>query len=109
MEQLTMPLFNRSLSEQERDRVLALVSTNAGEFMSIALGELKSLKGRQLTGEEIREHLLLRGISPHHPNAWGAFVRTAIRKGMLEETGVLSKMRAKSSHARRTMVYLCVG
>lgn len=108
MEQLRMPLFNLGVSEQERNRALIQVTQNAGpEFMASGLAAIASLKGQEMTGEEIREILLQRGIIPHHFNAWGALIMTAVRQGKLVSSGKLAKSRNKTSHARKAMVYLC--
>jgi peroxiredoxin len=89
-------------SELARDAALARVARP--DFMSAALAALADLDG-DFTGEEIRIWLTQRGIVPHHSNAWGALIRAAVVRHLIEETGEWRKMRAVSSHARRTPVY----
>ena len=90
----------------QRDKALAQVQANAGDFTSRALGALRDFPdGFETTGEQIRVLLDRRGIRPHHHNAWGAVINIALRNGLLEDTGRMTKMSTAKSHARRTPVY----
>ena len=107
-----------------RDEALRRVSDNAGAFVEDALAWLKGYAElvvikeahqlldehpRQVTGEALRLMIERAGITPHHPNAWGAFVAVAVRRGILVPTGRWEAMKAKRSHARRTPVYRVEG
>lgn len=56
------------------------------------------------TGEDLRKKLT-RLRRPGHPNAWGALIMQAVRKGLLIPTGRYLPMKDKSSHARKTPEY----
>jgi hypothetical protein len=57
-------------------------------------------------GEDIRNILLDAGApSPHHSNAWGAFVNTLVRNQEITWTGSMRKPRDQKSHARACKVY----
>ncbi|MFZ0270967.1 MAG: hypothetical protein WAL34_03870 [Acidobacteriaceae bacterium] len=60
-------------------------------------------------GEDIRRMLLPHVGHPGSPNAWGALIRRAIKKGLIVATGEYRHMKEKRSHARRTMVYRFAG
>lgn len=58
------------------------------------------------TGEGIRLWLRAHGLDkPKSPHAWGMLTMTAIKRGMLVDTGSVSKMTTPRSHARRTPVW----
>lgn len=46
-----------------------------------------------------------KGVFAHHPNAWGAFINSALRSGLIEPTGKYRAMRDRRSHGRETRVY----
>jgi len=58
--------------------------------------------GTLVTGEDIR---LKCELQPHHHNAWGAIISLHVRKGILQPTGMYTKMRSRKSHARTTQIY----
>lgn len=94
-------------SRSERDKALAQVSANAGDWMTAAFGCLLRLE-RDLdhTGESIRTQVVAMGCPPpHHHNAWGALIRCGVTRGVLVDTGRYSQMISRRSHARRTPVY----
>ena len=99
-------LFDYAASKAARDQGLEQVSMNATEFMAKALAEIAALPpGWHGTGEDARRMIEGRGIEPHHHNAWGALIRTAVAKRILIGTGHYISMRSVKSHARRTQVY----
>ena len=59
------------------------------------------------TGEDIRRFLTeeMNLEKPHHHNAWGGMISGAIKKGLIFGTGRYTKMKAVSSHARKTEIY----
>jgi hypothetical protein len=96
-------------ARENRDKAIASVSNNAGnEWMVKALDVISSLKG-EATGESIRILVEPRIGKPHHHNAWGAVVRTAIKRGFITFANRYEQMKTSKSHARRTPVYYCNG
>lgn len=88
-----------------RDEALTRVAR--GQFVETGLRAIAALpNGWQGTGETLRVYLLGRGVVPHHHNAWGALVMTAVRQKLLFPTGRYEAMRTAPSHARRTPVYM---
>ena len=59
------------------------------------------------TGEDIRYYLRRdKGMDePHTPHVWGALINACVRDGMLEIISLDGRMRAVSSHHRRTPIY----
>ena len=100
-----MDLFDAALSRQARDVGLKLVGDNSADFMPLGLMMIAKLAPWTYTGEQIRQQLTAAGIVPHHSNAWGALINTAVRRGLLRPTGRWVPMTAISSHARKTAEY----
>lgn len=98
-----------TIGQQLRDEALARVAENAGDFMSAAMEMIEKMPSGEATGEEIRQRISNLGLSPHHPNAWGALIRSAVKEKLITPTGVWSPMRQPKSHARRTPVYYIRG
>ena len=95
---------NAAASAVERDR--ALESVSRGGFTASVERVVDSLTGSRMTGEDIRAACTERNVLPHHPNAWGAAINALIRRGKLVFDNEYRQMKATSSHARRTPVYL---
>lgn len=93
-------------SKAARDKALAYVEKNAGNFIGKALTLVAQLPAGEYTGEDIHVKVAAAGITPHHPNAWGALVRQAMRLGYLEYTDPprLGFCKNKRSHAHRTPI-----
>jgi hypothetical protein len=93
-------------SAQARDAALDQVAENAGDdFSTRAYNAVMRIpKGWVGTGEDIRE-IVEKEATPHHHNAWGAFISLLCRYKIIEKTGEYRKMRQIKSHARATAVY----
>jgi hypothetical protein len=82
-----------------------LVLANAGhKWRAAAANVLASMTGR-FTAEDVRLACREKGIVPHHPNAWGAFIRYARNHNWIEPTGDWRKPRDPRSHSRPTEIY----
>lgn len=94
-------------SEQLRDKAIAKVRVANADWMKEGLLLMDVVSpGAKVTGEDLRKALTLYGLaSPTHPNAWGALVRTAVKRGRLIPTNELRNMTDPRSHARLTRVY----
>jgi hypothetical protein len=92
-----------------RDRALALVAgpEERSGWMQNALLRIPECfwTGRELTGEEIKERLLMVLDPPHHHNVWGSLINRAIRTEIIAGTGVQRHMHGPKSHARKTETY----
>jgi hypothetical protein len=89
-----------------RDKSLAQVMGHNEKWTARALNYIRLIgAGTILTGETIRERLVIAGIEPGHPNAWGSLIRLASRHRLIEPTGNYVPMRQKKSHARMTPEY----
>jgi hypothetical protein len=95
-----LPLFE---GELRRDAGITAVIDNNKDWMDVAISRLRYLDFDEATGEDFR--MLLELPEPKHSNAWGAFVRTAIARGLIVPTGNWVKMRDPRSHARMTPLY----
>ena len=103
-----MDLFEHAQALEARDEVLGRVAKNAGKWSLVATDYFRSLPNNiEVTGEDVRRMLTEKGLPPpHHHNAWGAFIMNLVKSEMLVSTGRMAHMKAKKSHARRTVVYL---
>lgn len=94
-----------------RDRALDQVLKHAGSlWVEQGLDIISRMQAGRATGESLRRAMLDIGLHPpHHSNAWGALIRTAVKRGLLAPTGTWQPMATKSSHARQTPVYQIKG
>jgi hypothetical protein len=108
------PLLDYIASAQARDEGIATVASNNREWMALALLQLEQLaKGNHewsnlehgFIGEDLRSMIVPLIGRPTTPHCYGALVRMALKKGLIEETGQLRAMKDVNSHARRSMVY----
>lgn len=104
-ERLMSDLFGEG-AKIERDVALARVRARGGDWRDKAMTGLVLLNHFVGTAEDIRIKLIMKGLeSPHHHNAWGEFIKAAIRSKLLIPTGERRHMRTAKSHARTTAVY----
>jgi hypothetical protein len=92
-------MINEGRLEKEKGmaRVLKL------DFKNAVLDYIETLPENWIgLAEDIR---LSSGLVPHHPNAWGAAIYSAMSKGLLEKTGHMKSTKDKPSHSRPTMEY----
>jgi hypothetical protein len=95
-------------SRSERDLGIVRITSNNRTWMQSALAMLPAMKAEysEATGEDMRAWLLGNGLhKPTKPNAWGALTRSAIRLGIIADTGRVGQMAATRSHARRTPLW----
>jgi hypothetical protein len=94
-------------AKEARDIALAQVARRAGPWRDRALAAIVALpSGTEGTAENIRLRLLRGGLElPHHHNAWGEVIKTAISRHYLVPTGKRAHMQTRKSHARITPVY----
>lgn len=98
--------FNLFESRAARDIALQTVAEHSGTFIEEALAIIQKLPDTWSgTGEDIRHNCFAAHVFPHHNNAFGALINTAVRRGLLIPTEKFVQMREKSSHARCTRVY----
>lgn len=101
-EQLT---FDQAL--EKRNAVLDAVADRNTGWLALAAAEMAKLEpGQTGIGEDYRRILLERGVPPpKHPNAFGAFIATMARRGVLVPTGEYRAMREAKSNGRKSAVY----
>lgn len=102
-----VPLFQ---ARAARDEGIALTAAKNAGWLADALKLIPLMKSEgginETTGEGIRMALTLRGLrQPSSPHAWGMLTRTAIKNGLLRDTGQVWQMVTKKSHARRTPLW----
>ena len=103
-----MDMFDMMLSKESRDEGLARVLRTDGKWSLVAGDYFHHLPNHiEVTGEDVRRMLTENGLPPpHHHNAWGAFIMHLVKSNMLVPTGRMAHMKMRSSHARRTPIYL---
>ena len=100
MTQLALALENKRAN-------LGKVLDNAGyNWQTLARLVVRTMDGKEVTGEDIRIRCLELSIEPHHHNAWGAFIAMLVKEGRLIHTQRWVPMRGEKSNARQTPVYL---
>ena len=101
-----MTQYSLNLGRQERDAGIKTVLENAGdEWRNRVYDYVVCLPyGKEVTGEDIRRACESRGITPHHPNAWGGTINGLIKRGILTKTGRWVQPKDKRSHARPTQM-----
>lgn len=92
--------------EQRNDVLDAVGDRNSG-WLALAAAEMARLDpGITGIGEDFRRILRERGVpDPKHPNAFGAFIATMARRGVLVPTGEYRAMREARSNGRKSAVY----
>jgi hypothetical protein len=101
-----MSVYKELAAQILRDAALEQVYYNAPEdWKAAALNVVLSMKSQLVTGEDIRLACEARNIKPHHHNAWGAFISSLKRQGVLAPTGKWVNMRGPKSNARKTELY----
>lgn len=97
--------LNLSEGMRLRDEGIAQVAKNSPDFMDAGLDAIVGFDFVETTGDVIRVRLENRGITPHHVNAWGALIRSAIAKKLLIPTGKIRKSRSPKNHAHKYETY----
>jgi hypothetical protein len=99
-----LPLFNGKML---RDRGIEKVSVNNESWMDECERLARKLVHRHsdFTGEDIR--FFCQGIvdEPKSPNAWGALIKTLIKRKVIVPTGRYVNPKDRASHARKIQVY----
>lgn len=94
-------------AKQARDEAIEQVLTNAGDdWRERALQVIRETPASfEFIGEDIRLSCEENGIRPHHPNAWGGLIASAVKAGLIVATGEYRTPKSKNSHARKSQVY----
>ena len=95
-----------TLAEQLKDEGLsAALSGQEAWAARVKAYVYTHLRGREVTGEEIRLSASYECGHPRHSNAWGAITNALYREGWLEDTGHMRRPVSPRSHARRIKVW----
>lgn len=93
------------MTKKVAQKARTAVATNEN-WMTDGLKAISRIRANtKVTGEEIRFRLEEAGIQPNKPNGWGALIRTAKGRKLLEDTGEKAMMTSDKAHSRRTPVY----
>ena len=107
MKQADLDLASAAEARYERDKALAQVAENAMPYTKQAAQLIDRLNpGTDWTGEDIRIYIEGKIGKPHHHNAWGAIINSAVRRKTLIKTNQYRQMKTPKSHARATPVYV---
>lgn len=98
------------LAREARDAGIAQTSASNESWLERALAKLPAMKAAghiTATGEGMRVWLLTEGKleQPKSVHAWGALVRTAMKRNLISDTGRVVQMFTEKSHARRTPLW----
>jgi len=101
----TLDLFD---AKDARDDALEAVKRASGEWFETALSTLEKFPpGVEGVFEMFRVRMVEEmGLSPppNHHNAWGALASNAVKRGILEGTGRMGRMKTAKSHARKSEI-----
>jgi hypothetical protein len=92
--------------EAARDQGIQQVSMNNLTWLEEAHKLIPKYPNDTATGEELRVWVEEKIGAPDHVNVAGAFVRGAIRKGLLTNSGIYLKSKRVESHARVNPQYI---
>ena len=104
-------MIQTSLFDARQARDIGLERTRCvnTEWMAKALACLPLMKQDghvAATGEGMRIWLTAGGLpAPTSAHAWGSLVRTAMKRGIIKDTGRVVQMFTAKSHARRTQLW----
>ena len=101
------PLLDWMSARAARDAALEKGSLNNLSWHENGLEAIAKLAHKipPFTGERLRFALVTMIGAPEHPNAWGALVMDAIKKGLFADTGKWERMMSEKSNHRKTTVY----
>jgi hypothetical protein len=104
-----MAIFDAAQSRENRDAGIEQVSNSNAVWLSAAKQMLHKLAkdrdGQEVTGEDVRAILTEIGMTPEHPNAWGALINWMVKRNVLIPTHRYTSMKDPRSHARKTQIY----
>lgn len=98
-------------ARQARDEGIAKTVMKNESWLERAISMLPAMKKEYsyvtgVTGEAVRVWVLAHGLEhPLSQHAWGALVRTAMKRGLIRDTGRQAQMVTEKSHARRTPLW----
>ena len=93
-------------ARRARDDAIESVTRNSADWMQSALVAISKIqRGTEVIGEDIRIMIRDKVGDPHHHNAWGALIKSAIRNGLLIQTDRFRQMKTTKSHARVSRIY----
>ena len=94
------------LFESRKRRDAALEQVRRHEFRNRAMNIVRAMPPGEYIGEDIRRACFEAGVAPHHHNAWGSFINSLVRQGILHKTGRLIQMKDVRSHARASQSFI---
>jgi hypothetical protein len=95
----------------KKDAMRRVLDSAGVDWMTLARLVVRTMRGQEVTGEDIRLRCAELGIAPTHHNAWGALINQLqhLRDGTrpyLIATDKFVPMRGPKSNARLTRVYV---
>jgi|DEB0MinimDraft_6_1074348.scaffolds.fasta_scaffold04826_4 hypothetical protein len=101
-----MKTLSQQLAEQGMQQVLWSNEPFGDQVEHTIRQMMKATTRNPIDSDDIRRaHRVFGRAEPKHPNAWGAAVNKAVRKGLLIPTGAYRKTKRKAGHARALAVY----
>jgi len=99
-------LFDQPTAEALRDAGIASVTKNEKTWLEDAHALIARYPTDEANAEELRTWVEDRLGAPHHVNAYGGMIMSAVRKGLLKNTGVYTVGKRPSGHGRRVANYI---
>lgn len=94
------PLFDKQKALDLKEQGIELVLDNAGDgFTEKACALIREIHcGETVLAETWRQTCLDHGVTPHHPNAWGALTSTLRKRGIIRDTGEFRIAKSVKNH-----------
>jgi hypothetical protein len=91
---------------QLRDQGISSVTRNEKSWLEAAHALIARYPTNEANAEELRVWVEERIGGPAHVNAYGAMIMSAVRKGLLKNTGIYTVGKRPSGHGRRVANYI---
>lgn len=103
-----LPLLEHLDAILARDKALAQVSSNSGDWLGLAYQTSLTILPRlpaEFIPETLRNELRLHIPEPHSPNCYGSLMMRLIKRGHVERTGRIGRSTSRASHATTSFYY----
>jgi len=78
---------------------------NTKLYEAVRKAALSTRVGKNITGEQLRERVIAKGITTNTPSDWGRATRKLIASGLLVPTGTITTASSPQAHKRKLPVY----
>ena len=101
------PLFDYAEGQAAKDTGMAQVLENTGpKFVDQAAALVHKVHaGQTILAEQWRQTCIEHGVTPHHPNAWGALTSSLSKRGIIRGTGRYTTATSKKNNGHKYQLW----